>query len=97
MVSPSSDSKSNHPREFGPGHPYWPCPICAGLRPSSVSSLIRAKHDEHAMSEPVVDEDDFRLACRLVYDWHANSDGSDPELIDRITMAIGFIRSGGDA
>lgn len=40
----------------------------------------------------VVDEDDFRLACHLVQHWHGTSDGSVPELIDRIAAAVTHTR-----
>ncbi len=45
----------------------------------------------------VVDEGDFRLACHLVRNWRDTSDGTDPELIDRIAAAVQFIRTGGAA
>jgi hypothetical protein len=41
----------------------------------------------------VVDEDDFRLACHLVRNWRGTSDGSDPELIDRIAAALTHARA----
>ncbi len=37
----------------------------------------------------IVDEDDFRRSVSLVRHWRDTSDGSDPELIDRIAWALG--------